>query len=297
MSHFTLLSPADWSEYALLDSGDEERLEQFGMYRLRRPDPTCLWGKTLPATEWQKADASYQRSFQDKGTWRTTPNFPEHWNVSWQQLRFQLKLTPFKHTGLFPEQSAHWAWLQDICQRRVPQTSEPKVLNLFGYTGAASMVAAAAGAKVTHLDASRAAIGWAKTNQVLSNLDLRSIRWILDDAIAFVRREVKRGVKYHGLIMDPPIYGHGPKGERWDFRTSLPELMHLCSQVLAPDAWFVVMNAYAVSTSALTLHTLVSQMMAAHTGKVDAGELVIPHQANPEQLLSTGIWARWESGK
>lgn len=308
MNTISLITPNDWHDYKLLDSGDGERLEQFGKFLLRRPDPQILWAKSLPESEWQKADAMFERTYEDKGNWRTFTQIPEEWPVQWQDLTFMAKLAPFKHTGIFPEQAAHWGWFRKLLEEK--NGTQPHILNLFAYTGGASIVAAKTGAKVTHVDASRSAIGWAKKNQVASGLDERSIRWILDDAITFVQREVKRGVRYDGIIMDPPVYGHGPNGERWDFKKSFPELLELCTQVLVDKPIFMLINAYAVSTSAITLGNLLDQMMHEKKGTVSIGELALtpgqsyPHQvealpataegAEPARLLSTGIWARWQ---
>lgn len=297
-SSFAVEYQTDWQDYELLDSGDGEKLERFGPYTLVRPDPQILWQKNLPQNTWQQADAMFKRTTQDKGVWQARTRLPESWVIAWQDLKIVVKLSPFKHTGVFPEQSAHWQVIKNtIRSARSRQPSyQPHILNLFAYTGLASVVAAQAGAKVTHLDASRAAIGWAKQNQQASGLDEHSIRWILDDAIKFVSREVKRGIKYDGIVLDPPIYGHGPNGERWDFKTSLPVLLELCQQVLVEQPLFVIMNAYAVSTSAVTLGNLLSDMMSQPTtstlGEVTQGELWLqPTQAG--KSISTGIWARW----
>jgi 23S rRNA (cytosine1962-C5)-methyltransferase len=289
MGSLQLVSPADWTEYRLLDSGDGYRLEKFGQYTIARPDPQVLWPKTLPPEIWNKADAFFERTREDKGQWSFRRSLPEEWILPWRDVNCAVKPTPYKHMGVFPEQSAHWAWMHDILTQAKTQ---PQVLNLFAYTGMASVVAAKAGAKVTHVDASRAAIGWAKKNQEVSNLPDDSIRWILDDVMKFVAREVRRGTKYDGIIMDPPVYGHGPKGERWEFKTLLPELLDMCQQLMSDRPLFVLVNAYAVSISALTLGNVLSSVMASHEGQVTQGELtLLPENGTAE--LSTGIWARW----
>ncbi len=327
MHNFSIITPEGWRDYQLLDSGDGERLEQFGEFIVARPDPQILWSKSVPETEWRTAHAVFERTYEDKGNWRTFKKLPEEWPVHWQDLTFLAKLSPFKHTGIFPEQSAHWAWFRKLLEEKMRSGSQstaveaekPQILNLFAYTGGASVVAAKTGAKVTHVDASRSSIGWAKKNQAASQLDERSIRWILEDVVKFVEREVRRGSKYDGIIMDPPVYGHGPNGETWDFKRSLPMLLELCGQILSDKPLFVLINAYAVSTSAITLGNLLQEMMAGKGGKISIGELALAQDGRGEgvknggqtaahmgksaaaentdasKLLSTGIWARWEN--
>lgn len=295
MKSLQIVTPAGWQDYQLLDSGAGEKLEKFGEFTVVRPDPQILWEPSLPRQEWNKAHAYFQRSFEDKGDWRKRQPMPEEWPVHWSDLTVLAKLSPFKHTGIFPEQSGHWQWFRKLLETKMQKQPgyQPNILNLFAYTGIASCVVAKTGAKITHVDASRSAIGWAKKNQAASGLDERSIRWILDDVMTFVSREVSRGVKYDGIILDPPVYGHGPNGERWEFKKSLPELLTLCQQILVEDPLFVLINAYAVSTSAITLGNILEDVMAGKNGEVTIGELAL-EQSN-QRLLSTGIWARWES--
>lgn len=222
--------------------------------------------------EWEKANATFD------GDWKVK-DMPRVWEVEVLGLKLELRLTPFKHTGIFPEQESQWTWLSE-------NTKGLNVLNLFGYTGVASLVAAKAGAKVTHVDGSKPTIAWARINQEKSGLADKPIRWILEDAIKFVEREVRRGSKYDGIILDPPAFGHGPEGETWQFNKSLPRLMTACKQLLSENAKFVIINAYAVSTSALTLRNLLLDLN--RSGKIDYGEHVI------DGKLSTGIWAKWE---
>lgn len=303
MQNFSIITPEGWSDYKLLDSGDGERLEQFGDFTIARPDPQILWSKSLSESEWRKADAVFERTFEDKGNWKVFKRLPEEWEVHWRDLTLMARLSPFKHTGIFPEQSAHWAWFRELLENRMKEQNSdnrPHVLNLFAYTGGASIVAAKTGAKVTHVDASRASIGWAKKNQAASGLDERSIRWILDDVVTFMEREARRGSKYDAIIMDPPVYGHGPSGERWDFKKSFPVLLDLCHQVLAEKPLFMLINAYAVSTSAITIGNVLSEVMQDKAGEVSVGELAIRQEAakdatgSSEVLLSTGIWTRWQ---
>ncbi len=310
-----ILTPTNWQDYQLLDSGDGKRLERFGKYILVRPDPQIIWRPSLPSSEWQKADAVFDTSTSlstskvpTKGAWKKGKNVPDNWQIAYQDLKFLIKLSPFKHTGIFPEQAAHWGWMESVIQYASkpvesvntkntgvqayrPTDKEINILNLFGYTGAASLVAAKAGAKVTHIDASYPTIGWARENSDLSGLSEKPIRWILDDAIKFCERELKRGVKYDGIIMDPPIYGHGPKGEIWDFNKSFPDLMELCRQLLSNIPLFFIVNAYAISTSSITLENVLKDYLKNIGGEFESGELALQEKSG--RLLSTGIFARW----
>lgn len=295
MENLQLVTPTGWQDYELLDSGDGEKLERFGQFILVRPDPQIVWSKSLPPSDWDQAHASFIRTHQDRGQWQIRGKLPEEWQMQWRDITSVVKLSPFKHTGVFPEQSAHWQWFRTLLENQKVQQPDyqPHILNLFGYTGLASMVVAKTGAMITHVDASRAAIGWAKKNQAASGLDEKSVRWILDDVMKFVNREVKRGKKYDGIIMDPPVYGHGPTGEVWEFKTSLPQLLKQCQQLLVDQPLFVLINAYAVSTSAVTLGNVLTEMMSGHQGQVEIGELAL-QQTHDQKLLSTGIWARWQ---
>jgi 23S rRNA (cytosine1962-C5)-methyltransferase len=221
---------------------------------------------------------------------------PERWPMRWDGLTFLAELTPFRHTGVFPEQAANWVWIR----RLVEGAGRPvHVLDLFGYTGLATLVAAAAGASVTYVDASRPSIGWARENQAASGLADRPIRWMLDDALKFVRRETRRGVRYDGVIMDPPVFGRGPKGEIWRFFTSFPPLLEACREVLAEQPLFLLVNAYAIDSSSLMLRAVLHDAMAPYRGTVEVGELVLaqetPAPDGSERLLSTGIFGRWSA--
>ncbi len=286
----------DWKNYELIDTGDGQRLEKFGDYTVVRPYPEITWSKSQPQSVWDAADAVFIRTRGDKGRWETKKQLPKSWPMHWQDLTATVYPSPFKHTGVFPEQSAHWDWMRQLLieQKNSNPEYQPHVLNLFAYTGMASVVCASTGAKVTHVDSSRASIGWAKQNQAASGLDSRSIRWILDDVIKFVSREVKRGVTYDGIIMDPPVYGHGITGEIWDFKSSFPELLHLCRQILVEDPLFVLINAYAVSISSEDLEERLQKLMKNHTGTISSGELSL-EETESKRLLSTGIFARFEN--
>ena len=283
-----ILSVKGFEDYSLLDSGNGKRLERFGKYIVSRPDPQAIWMPKKPQSYWENADAIYVQT-DGRGGWSNKNAVPAKWPVKYKNLSFYCKLTPFKHTGVFPEQSVNW----DFIQRKIAeQDKQQNILNLFGYTGVASLAAAASGAKVTHLDASKPSISWAKENQKVSGLLDKPIRWILDDAAKFVQREIKRGVRYDGIIMDPPVYGHGPEGEIWDFNYSFPKLIELCNQVLSDTPIFVIVNAYAISASSIMLSNVFSDYFRELGGKTEYGELALEEQ-DSNRLLSTGIFARW----
>ncbi|MDE2590833.1 MAG: class I SAM-dependent methyltransferase, partial [Patescibacteria group bacterium] len=204
-----ILSTTGWDEYQLLDSGEGFRLEKFGTYILQRPDPQAIWKRTLDQQTWNNADAVFVRTSEDHGTWQIKKELPDKWLMHYKNLSFYVKLSPFKHTGVFPEQHLQWDFITNSIHTA---NREVNILNLFAYTGIATLAAAAAGAKVTHVDASKPTIGWARENQAASQLENRPIRWILDDALKFTQREVKRGIRYDGIILDPPVFGHGPDG-------------------------------------------------------------------------------------
>ena len=297
-----ILTNPGWKDYELLDSGDGMRYELFGPYRTIRPDPQAIWQPSLPKIDWQEADVRFQRTTQDKGKWLFKRHLPEKWLMSWNNLSFWVRLTSFKHTGVFPEQSMQWEFIQSMIDGRrlmlekksqesniQNPTSTISVLNLFGYTGIASIAASSAGAKVTHVDASKPSITWARDNQIASKLQDKPIRWILDDAGKFVEREIKRGNKYDAIIMDPPIYGHGPTGQIWKFSEDFPRLLKNCAQILSYQPLFVIVNAYAISSSALMLGNVMTSYLP--KGKIEVGELTLQETIS-KRLLSTGIYAR-----
>ncbi len=280
-----LLATKGWQDYELLDSGNGKRLERFGKYIISKPDPQAIWKPYLDQLEWNKADASYL----EKG-WSAN-NLPGKWQLSYENIKFYAKLTPFKHTGVFPEQILNWDFIKDKIQKTKRQLN---VLNLFGYTGIASLVCAANGAKVTHLDGSKPSITWARENQMLSNLNEKPVRWILDDAISFTSREVRRNAVYDAIIMDPPVYGHGPGGEIWDFGKSFPVLLENCRKILVSDPVFVIVNAYAISSSSLMLANMLEDYLGVSSERIEYGELALQEKSR-ERLLSTGIFARYSS--
>lgn len=282
--------PANWKDYILLDSGDGSKLEQYGPYRLLRPEPEAVWKPALPESEWQKADASYKPSPEENGGhWVFRRDFPDRWQMKYADLRFYAQLSGSRHVGLFPEQACQWDWVTNLLR---PTKTKPKILNLFGYTGLASLAAVSAGASVTHVDASKKVVLWAKENQLLSSIDQASIRWIVDDAVKFVQREARRGSLYDGLILDPPKFGRGPKGEVWEFYKLLPTLLQACREVLKPVPLFVQLTAYAVKASSITLLQAVDEMMHGLNGVTTAGEIGLREQS-AGRFLSTAIFARW----
>jgi 23S rRNA (cytosine1962-C5)-methyltransferase len=285
-----ILQTNGWSDYELIDSGLGYRLERFGKYIVQRPDPQAIWQPRLSEETWKKADAVFERGKDGKERWFNLNRVPDRWKMRYKDLTFWAKLAPFKHTGVFPEQVLQWDWMRT---KLTQVERETNVLNLFAYTGIASLVAASTGSKVTHLDASKPTIGWARENQDLSGLAKAPIRWILDDAVKFIQREIRRGVRYDGVIMDPPVYGHGPNGEKWNFLQHFPHLLELVRQVLTPQPLFIIVNAYAVSASALMLENVLSDMTRDMGGRIETGELALQESSAKGRLLSTGIFARW----
>lgn len=279
-----------WSDYALLDSGDGRKLERYGPYSVVRPEPQALWSPKLAPEVWARADAVFDPSDEeDAGRWRFQGKPKESWPMAWGEARFQARFTAFRHLAFFPEQAANWAWLDEKVRAAGGQ---PKVLNLFGYTGVASLVCAAAGAAVTHVDASKKAIGWARENAALSGLEDRPIRWICEDARRYVQREVRRGSRYEGIILDPPKYGRGPDGEVWRLFENLPELSTLCAELLSENASFLLLNAYAERISGAALAGLLADKLADRGGKIEWGELALV-QDGGERQVGMSFYARW----
>jgi 23S rRNA (cytosine1962-C5)-methyltransferase len=283
-----------WADYALLDSGNGKKLERYGRLSVVRPEPQCWWTPRMEARTWDQADAVFDPTDEDDtGRWRLSGPTPDTWPLSWSDVRFTARLTPFRHLAFFPEQGANWAFIDKRVRGRA---TPPRILNLFGYTGVASLVAAAAGAAVTHVDASKKSVGWARENAVLSKLDDRPIRWIVEDARKYVQREVKRGSQYDGIILDPPKYGRGPTGEIWRLFEDLPELLRDCAALLSPDADFLLLNAYAARISGLSLAHLMGQALEGRTGMIDWGELALveePKPALPSREIGLSFFARW----
>ena len=291
-----MLRTRGWSDYALLDSGGGRKLERYGRFTVVRPEPQCFWSPRLPEAAWTGADAVFDPTDEeDDGRWRLGRPVPDTWPLAWGPARFKARLTSFRHLAFFPEQAANWDWLE----RRVRAgAARPfRVLNLFGYTGVASLVCAAAGAEVTHVDASKKSVGWARENAELSGLADRPMRWICEDARRYVAREVKRGSRYQGIILDPPKYGRGPGGEVWRLFEDLPELVAQCAELLADGADFLLLNAYAARISGLSLAHLVSSALPGRTGVVDWGELALCEEASAAESREIGLsfFARWSA--
>lgn len=285
-----LQASPDWQDYELLDSGDGWKLERYARYVLKRPEPEAIWRPALPEKNWNSAAAFFRPSNEENGGhWELLKPVDERWVMQYKELKFWTQLSASRHLGVFPEQAGQWDWMVE--QVRGSKQS-PQVLNLFGYTGIATLAAAAAGARVTHIDASRKVIGWARENQELSGLAGRPVRWIVDDALKFIQREGRRGAKYDGLILDPPKFGRGPKGEVWEFYKLLPELLQACRAVLAPQPRFVLLTAYAVKASALTLYYAIEEVMRGFSGQTEAGEVIL-QEKSAGRLLSMAIFGRW----
>lgn len=293
-----LLTPQHWKDYELIDSGDYEKLERFGKYIIRRPEPQAVWRKSLPESEWESsADATFKREKgkvaqdgNDKGVWIQKKGMPDQWFIGYRykemNLKFRLGLTSFKHVGLFPEQSENWDFIYDTIKEL--EVAEPKVLNLFAYTGGASIAAKSAGADVTHVDSVKQVITWSRENMEASGLD--NIRWIVEDALKFCRREVKRGKKYNGIILDPPAYGRGPDGEKWVLEENIAELMSLCSQLLENSQSFLILNLYSMGFSAVIAENLIKDYFP-DVKERRFGELIIPEKSGKNLPLS--IFARF----
>ncbi len=288
MDNFLVLTTHPSGGYELLDSGEGEKLERYGEFILSRPDPQALWKKEKPDAEWKKVSAFFSRDAQN-AQWVIKNNLPEKWSVEIDGLRFWIHLGAFKHTGVFPEQASNWRWIEEQIKESKRKVS---VLNLFGYTGGATLAAARAGASVCHLDGSKVAINWAKENAKFSGLKNAPIRWILDDAIKFLKREIKRGKKYDGIIMDPPAFGHGPGGELWKIEDDLIPLFDLCGEVLSSEPIFFLVNGYASGYSAIAYKNNLAHVMEAYKGEIEIGELTI-EESKTKRLLPCGIFARW----
>jgi 23S rRNA (cytosine1962-C5)-methyltransferase len=294
----SLLTPDSWAEYELIDSGNFEKLERFGPYILARPEPQAIWDKSLPETDWQRlAHATFRRDRQspERGDWQKAPNMRDPWAIQYRQddlnLQFKLALTSFKHVGIFPEQATNWAFIQQRVQslkaNQVPDT-RPRVLNLFAYTGGASLAACQAGADVTHVDAVKPVITWARENMEQSGL--ANIRWVVEDALKFVKREVRRGNTYHGIILDPPAYGRGPDGEKWVLEEHLNELLKACAELLGRDNHFFIINLYSLGFSALILENLMKQVFG-NRPRAEWGELYL--NDNHQKRLPLGVFYRF----
>ncbi len=282
-------------DYELIDSGEGEKLERFGQYVLRRPDPQALWQKK-GSELWEEADAFFSRD-EKKGVWKYKKDVPHFWNIEFGGLTLKISPTAFKHTGLFPEQLSNWEWMEKLVKGQSSNVNgeKIKILNLFGYTGGASVALAKAGASVCHVDASKTSLDWARENALLSGLDKEAVRWILDDAHEFVKREIRRGNKYDGILLDPPAYGHGPKGETWKIEEGLLELVSDTKKLLSDNPVFYLLNGYSAGYSAIAYENNISDLKEKFGGELEKGELAI--EENSGRLLPSGIFARWGNKK
>jgi 23S rRNA (cytosine1962-C5)-methyltransferase len=275
-------------DYELIDSGEGEKLERFGQYVLRRPDPQAFWKKNLDDKDWKKANASFVRGV-DNAKWHVKDDMSDEWVIEMLDLKFLIKPTAFKHTGLFPEQESNWIWIKE----KIKKTGRPiKVLNLFGYTGGATLAALSAGAEVVQVDGSKSAITWAKQNAEFSKLDDKKIRWIEDDARKFVQREIKRGNKYDAIIMDPPAFGHGANNELWKIEEDFIKLLDMCTEILSDDPLFVLANGYSSGYSSIAYENSLKPLFNKFGGQIESGELAI-QESKSDRLLPAGIFSRW----
>ncbi|MGN0435867.1 MAG: class I SAM-dependent methyltransferase [Wujia sp.] len=279
----------NWKDYEIIDCSGGEKLERWGDYILLRPDPQVLWNTPKKAKEWNMLNGHYHRSKRGGGEWEFM-QLPEQWSIKYKELTFNLKPFAFKHTGLFPEQATNWDWFSDI----IKGAKRPvKVLNLFAYTGGATLAAAKAGASVTHVDASKGMVGWAKENAVSSGLGDAPIRWIVDDCVKFVEREIRRGNKYDGIIMDPPSYGRGPKGEIWKLEEKIHPFIQLTSQLLSEDALFFLVNSYTTGLAPAVLTYMIStEVEKKFGGRVISEEIGLPVLSSG-LVLPCGSSGRW----
>ncbi len=304
MKNSNILTTSTSPDYELLDSGEAEKLERFGKIVLSRPDPQALWQKKLSAAEWKKADGNFTRE-ESGGSWSLRSGTPAKWEISFGGLKFWIKPTAFKHTGLFPEQQPNWEWMSKIITPR--GRGDIEVLNLFGYTGGASLACAKAGAKVVHIDSSKSAVAWARENAEISGLKDASIRWIVEDARLFVEREIKRGRKYDGIIMDPPAFGHGPTSELWKIEEHFLALIEDCKKLLKDKPLFFLINGYSAGYSAVAYGNNLLDLKNKYGGEIEVGELVIEEGNKGKskegkndneleaRLLPAGIFARWSA--
>lgn len=297
MAEIQIITPDPWAEYELIDSGNFQKLERFGDFVLARPEPQAIWDTTLSLDEWERrAHAVFRRDRQspERGDWQIKPDMRDPWFVSFRKgglnLKFKLALTTFKHVGLFPEQADNWTYIYSAIKSLSCQVPHPRVLNLFAYTGGASLAARQAGAEVTHVDAVKPVISWARENMDHSELD--NIRWVVDDAVKFVRREIRRGNRYNGIIMDPPAYGRGPDGEKWVLEEQLNDLLKACAELLDQTNFFFIINLYSLGFSSIILDNMMRQTFG-RVPNSEWGELVVDDTT--DKRLPLGVFYRFAS--
>lgn len=281
----------NWKEYEIIDMASGEKLEKWGNITLIRPDPQIIWKEKTYPNKWKTADAKYKRSNTGGGNWEYNKNLPKSWQIKYKNLTFNIKPMGFKHTGLFPEQAVNWDWMIEKIES---EKREIKVLNLFAYTGGATVACLSAGASVCHVDSSKGTVSWAKENVTSSNLQDKKVRYIIDDVIKFVNREIRRGNKYDAIIMDPPSYGRGSNGEVWQFEENLNDLVNLCTKVLSDNPLFFLINSYTTGISSKVLENILKiNIKNKYKGKYTSGEIGLP-MSNSDLVLPCGIFGRWE---
>lgn len=283
----------NWKDYKILDMAEGQKLEKWGEIILSRPDPQIIWKEKTYPKKWKEINAVYHRSKTGGGAWEFHKKMPKQWQIKYKELTFNIKPMGFKHTGLFPEQAVNWDWMMEKIQKS--KRKEIKVLNLFAYTGGATVACLAAGASVCHVDSSKGMTTWAKENIESSGLQDRPVRFIVDDVVKFVNREIRRGNKYDAIIMDPPSYGRGAKGEVWQFENNIYDLVDLCTNVLSDNPLFFLINSYTTGISSKVLEDILNLTVTKkHKGKLESGEIGIPME-NSSLVLPCGIYGRWEN--
>ena len=283
---------SNWKDYEILDMANGEKLERWGNVTLVRPDPQIIWKQKSFPNKWKEVNAVYNRSKTGGGSWNYKKQMPKAWQIKYKNLTFNIKPMGFKHTGLFPEQAVNWDWMINKIENEKKHKIEIKVLNLFAYTGGATVACLSAGASVCHVDSSKGMVTWAKENVISSKLADRKVRYIIDDVVKFVQREIRRGNKYDAIIMDPPSYGRGAKGEVWQFENNIYDLVELCTQVLSDDPLFFLINSYTTGKTAKELENML-RLEIKKKGTLSSGEIGLPMK-NSEIVLPCGIYARWE---
>jgi len=281
----------EWKDYKILDMADGQKLERWGNVVLSRPDPQIVWKQKCFPNKWKEINATYHRSKTGGGAWEYKKKVPEKWQIKYKELTFNIKPMGFKHTGLFPEQAVNWDWMINKIQK---EKRTIKVLNLFAYTGGATVACSYAGAEVCHVDSSKGMVAWAKENIASSGLENRPVRYIIDDVVKFVNREIRRGNKYDAIIMDPPSYGRGANGEVWQFENNIFDLVELCTNVLSDEPLFFLINSYTTGISSKVLENILNLTVGKkYKGNVQSGEIGLPMEES-KLVLPCGIYGRWE---
>ena len=287
-----MLVANNWNDYKILDMANGQKLERWGNVILSRPDPQIIWKDKSFPDKWKMVNATYNRSKSGGGSWEYNKQIPKNWQIKYKNLTFNIKPMGFKHTGIFPEQAVNWDWMMEKIAK---SKREIKVLNLFAYTGGATVACLASGASVCHVDSSKGMVSWAKENVVSSGLEDKKIRYIVDDVNKFVSREIRRNNKYDAIIMDPPSYGRGANGEVWQFENNIYDLVQLCTKVLSDNPLFFLINSYTTGISSTVLENILNLTVAKnHMGKITSGEIGLPME-NSKLILPCGIYARWEN--